>query len=68
MRQTAERTPPTLPYKPHDYQKRVDGRGFARVEGCAVCPLPASNRVHDEEAVARYREEIAEYERRRFGD
>lgn len=47
-RKVSERPPPRLPVRAHHYQRRVDGRA----EYCAVCPLPARNRVHDEAAVA----------------
>lgn len=45
---TRNRPAPRLPYLAHAYARRVDGRA----EYCAVCPLPARNRVHDEAAVS----------------
>jgi hypothetical protein len=47
-RRADHRPPPRLPYRAHHYVRRVEGRA----EGCAVCPLPARNRVHDEDAVS----------------
>jgi len=55
-----DRPPPRLPVRAHYYQRRFEGR----VEGCAVCPLPAGNRVHDEQVLA----QVAAVEAARFGD
>ena len=51
---------PRLPYRVHHYVRRVEGR----VEGCAVCPLPAPNRVHDVSVL----EQVAAAESERYGD
>lgn len=59
-----DRPMPRLPMDNHHYQRQVEGRGIARVESCAVCPLPKDSRIHDEDVMR----EIADYERRRFGD
>lgn len=47
-RRGSDRPPPRLPVRAHHYQRRFEGRA----EYCAVCPLPARNRVHDEAAVS----------------
>jgi len=55
-----DRPLPRLPYRAHHYQRRFEGR----VEGCAVCPLPARNRVHDVSVLA----QVAAAETERYGD
>jgi hypothetical protein len=59
-RKADHRPPPRLPYRAHHYQRRFEGR----VEGCAVCPLPRRNRVHDASVL----EQVAAVEEQRFGD
>lgn len=56
----SERPMPRLPYRVHHYIRRVEGR----VEGCAVCPLPAPNRVHDVSVL----EQVAAAESERYGN
>ena len=60
VRRNNDRPPPRLPVRVHHYQRKRDGC----VEVCAVCPLPAGNRVHDASVL----DQVAAVEAARFGD